>query len=239
MSPLINLGRFARDINLPESIIAWLDSMDFVRLVLALEDDRALRTKLLTHMLQHIALDATYGQRLEDFTFPDDKSVCVVVHVHRCHNFLGTAITLERESDEYRCLADAMKANLASRKFKAASMMVRMREATTKRLFLRRACERAEDFVRRSEEARRAAEPAAKLLSEGSVRSEAWQIAHKASEANARHRWARIAAIDAHCVDDLMRGSQNEIMLKFALRYMAPEPLRAVAADAFNSLTTA
>lgn len=239
MSPLINIGRFARDINLPESILAWLDSPDFVRLVLALDDDRTLRTQLLTHMLQHIALDATYGQRLEDFMFADGSSVCVVFNLHRCHNFLGTTVTLDQESDEYRCLADAMKANLASHKFKAASMMLRMREATTKRRFFPRARERAEEFVRRSEEARRAAEPTAKPLSEGSVRSEACQIAHKASEANARHRWARIAAIDAHCVDDLMRGSQNEIMLKFALRYMAPEPLEAVAADALNTLTTA
>jgi len=239
LSPLINLGRFARDVNLPESIVAWLGSTDFVRLVLALEDDRALHTQLLTHMLRHIALDATYGQRLEDFTFADGNSVCVVVNLHRCFNFLGTAVTLDEDSEEYRCLADAMNANLASRLFKASSMMLRMRDTTRKRLFYTRARDRAEDAVRRDEEARLAADPTGKRLSEGSIQSQAWQAAYTASEAMARHRWARIAAIDAHCVDELMRGSQNEIMLKFALRYMAPESLRAAAADALSSLKTA
>lgn len=170
--------------------------------------------------------------------FAEGNSVCVVVNLHRCFNFLGTSVTLDTGSKEYRSLVDAMNANFASRLFKAASMMVRMRDATQKRLFCTRARERAEDFVRRNEELRLAGAPTEKPLSEGSIQSQAWQIAYKASEANAKRRWVRISNVDAQCVDDLMRGSQNEIMLKFALRYMAPDELRAQADEALKSLTT-
>lgn len=41
---------------------------------------------------------------------------------------------------------------------------------------------------------------------------------------------------DAHCADEVLRGSPNEVMLKFALHYMVPDELRGDADAALKTL---
>jgi hypothetical protein len=228
VSPLINLELVARFSPVADSVKNWLSQDEYVHFVLDVQRDLPRRTELQLQLLKHIALDATFGTRREDFMLEDRTGLetTFVLHLYRRDNFLGAELTLDNDSAEYRKMVAAIDANLASRMFKAALMAVRLGNIVHARRFAERARERAVARARAAQTQRLVIQPGAGPLSEGAVQSEAFLFWRKSVDANTARRWARIGKIERHTSDSLMQGNADAAMLLFALEYLIPKELQ-------------
>jgi len=98
-------------------------------------DDYA-RASLTIALLSHMSLDPLAGICLEDFvdTKPSaDSVVGVFLSFYQVANFIGS-FTISRTSSEWSALQQAIRQNIESKMFKAASMHLRMRDKLNARV---------------------------------------------------------------------------------------------------------
>lgn len=199
-------------------------------------DDYA-RARLTIALLSHVSLDPHAGTSLEDFVDmrpSEDGMVVVYLGFYQVLNFISS-FTISRSSSEWLELQDAIRQNLASRLFKAASMHVRMYKALNSRV---RVLEKRASAVHQKalDEAlalRNPHSPTHWVRPSDEVLHECYAIARSARQTvfmpPRKRLERRMEAVRVQAYDPDYRGSFYEIQTAFAAKYMAPQS-RALSA---------
>lgn len=207
----------------------YLSSPAFIEQLDAIGSDPETLAKLSIQLLDHVALDPTYGSKVEDFIVvaSDAETIFVNLQLNRLVNPVG-AFMMRVTSASLPALMRAVQANLSSRMFKAAVTHRRLSHGNTRR-------------IRRFEKAASAAFQAAYLKADASIakpsvyasedaRYERQQEVRAAGDAAYRKVYqplferldSRITAIGRQAATEGYREGFYDILVKFASTYICP-----------------
>lgn len=217
----------------------YFSSSKFLDALAEMEQNPREMARLTIGMLENMALDPREGTRFEDFVKyagqpwcltklkADSDSIWFCLRFYSVTNFLGT-FTLPMEAPEMPLILDAIRKNLASRRFKAAQASSRLVNKMHRRFariakpavearvtHLTEAFKTAPKFSHYQEHEQQAYERAAYELSE-----QAFNVVYKPLRERLEKR---MLAVKKAAFTKAFQGSYFDMLITFADMYLLPQ----------------
>lgn len=115
-----------------QDVRSFIASESFLKAAKHVDEDIATRVFLMIELLAISALDPLQGSKPEDFYSETGGNACFLLSLHRVVNPLGNLLELNVSDPLFSNMLNAVKANLASKMFKAAQIYRRFQPRVTR-----------------------------------------------------------------------------------------------------------